>query len=230
MAYSTVPSTSNGLSNAVVQTPNNVITVAKEKQFVRDDIFFGDTVNYKKSNIYENIYDTDINDSYIPLTSVIYTPSKVFFESSKFFKRIPKNSRINVWMRKHNILVLVFGLSSHLDCNMLEASNTTGLNDDEASMLFDVMKSSMSLSTISRTHNLDTFKDDITSYDTKDSINNLLKFENSPFNYRLNTINERINVHYKCNFAAINHLVFNQLNDELLIIKFMKNTININLV
>lgn len=214
MAYATV---------AVDNTPaatDNVLTVFQEKEFVINEFFNGNhtsfnTVNNSFSQIYEN------TDALIPLTSVIYTPNKKFFENSKFYKQI-NNNKILAWLKKHNILVLIYGITSNLDHHQTMTHEDYGhtiMNGNGGSSIFNPNIQNIS----------NIFKSEHNILDTNYDTINLIRFENSGFNYRLNTINERVNSVYSSNFSTINRLIFSDLNNDFCISKFMKNTININL-
>lgn len=199
---------------------SNVITVADEKEFLINSIFHGDLISYKKFNSMYMIYQS--NDALIPLTSIIYTPNRRFFENSKFFKQI-NNSKSLAWLKKHNILVLVYGMTAIMDYT-LQSQET--------------FNNSMLISDISQTNGCidmpqdcipNIFSGDNDSPNSNNDMINLLRFENSPFNYRLNTINNRIKNIYVSNYDPINVLLFNDLNSDRCIDKFIKNTININL-
>lgn len=223
MAYSTVASSSNGNSYSTNNsTDENVLTVSQEKEFLLKTIFNGNENMFNFINCtYSKIYDN--NDTFIPLTSVIYTPNKRFFEKSKFFKQINNNNKSLAWLKKHNILVLIYGITSVLDSTLQtqEVYNDSMLIMDISTTNGCINAPQACVPTI--------FKNEHTVTNTNDDMINLIRFENSPFNYRLNQINERIKNHYATNYTPINVLVFNDLNSDYYIDRFMKNTINVSL-
>lgn len=206
MAYSTIADS----------TSENVLTVLNEKEFLINEIFNGDitkfnSVNNNFSKIYEN------SDSLIPLTSIIYTPNRKFFEKSKFYKQINNNKILN-WLKKHNILVLIYGITSNLDYSVQSRDNYS-----DSMLLMDIIQTNGNLSNRSVPS---IFENEYNIPDTNYDMINLIRFENSAFNYRLNTINDRIKNVYSSNFSKINYLIFTDLNNEFFISNFMKNTIN----
>lgn len=213
MAYSTV---------ANVVAPPDVITIAQEKEFVRTQLFIGDEDNFRQANVFINIFD-DIGDpTAIPLTSVIYTPNRRFFESSKLFYSIGGNSnKLLPWLKKHNILVIIYGETSLLD-NSLQAPRAFS----DTMLLRDVIETSGCTSSI-YTSCLQSSSSAVT---TNEDFIQLLRLEASPDEFRLQAINDRINNVYSFNFSPINYLVFNDLNNDKSISKFLKNTMNISFI
>lgn len=223
MAYQTIDVTPQTVATPI---PNDVITIGQEKEFVKRDIFSGCRETFLKINTIMNIYGEDDGtlDNSIPLTSVIYTPNQRFFENSKIYKQyIQNNSKLRSWLKKHNILVFVYGSTAYLD-NSLRTQKTY----NEASMLLDIIETSGCLAS-AYTCIPTVFKNDHYSASHNEDMINLIRFENSPFNHRLQTIRDRIRNVYMGNFTTINYLVFNDLNDEVAISRFMRHTINISL-
>lgn len=211
MAYNTVPSTS-GADNQMTSSAPDVITIMHEKEFALKILFNNVSAQFNKANVYYKIYED--NGDQIPLTSVIYVPNKIFFEKSKFFKKIG-NVKTEAFLKKHNIFVIVYGITSHLDHNL-----KTYHTYSDTMLVKDIIQTSGCLApyTTTDTSNID------------EDMDNLMRFENSPFNYRLNAIHDRIKNVYRCNYTPINYLIFNDLNNDTFISNFMKNTINITLV
>lgn len=227
MAYNTVAISSSG--NTFVAPPN-VITIRFEKDFLLNTLFFGDTDAFASSNTYCQIYE-DENEPMIPLTSVIYTPNKRFFENSKFYKQMLNNKTVHTWLKKHNILVLVYGITSILDYSFQSRETY-----NESMIIMDIIKTSGCLTSpyrcipaIFSNHHNNNNNDDDESNSINEDLINLMRFENCPFNFRLNTIKDRIKNIYSYNFSPINYLIFNDLNNNESINNFMKNTINISL-
>lgn len=210
-------------STTSLQLPENVITIHQEKDFLLKSIFNGDVESFTSANTFCNLYDNS-NDMLIPLTSVIYTPNKRFFEKSKFFMREINNKNTLNWLKKRNILVLVYGITSKLDFNF---QSQEMYNDSRT--LMDIVQGGGRPTTLYTSRPKALNNDDFDFTNTNEDMINLLRFENSPFNHRLNIINNRIKNVYSCNFTSINYLLFNDLNNENCINKFINNTININL-
>lgn len=244
MAYNTVTSTNSNASTRNVVT-ENVLTVRQEKDFLRNEIFNGNTEIFLKTNTFMNIYDDGDTETSIPLTSVIYTPNRRFFENSRFYKQIPNNNKILHWLKKHNVLVLIYGITSSLDNlmhipkmqndslllmdNLQNISLPSNYSVTTTTVLgngppHNIMYSNGSVNTTTGTATAAT-----ATTTTNEDIINLMRFENSPFNHRLNIVREHIINNYSCNFSPINYLVFTDLNNETCITKFMQNTINITL-
>lgn len=219
MAYNTIEPLANTNITA------DIITVADEKNFLLKDIFYNDLNKYNSSNIYFRIYDDIQNESQIPLTSVIYTPSRWYFENSKFYKNI-NNTKVLQWLRKRNTLVLIYGITSQLDYNNQEHKLSENL------IYNDLIETSGCGFTTSAHHQ--TTSSISTLFDMQQDDNNdiltLYRFENSPFNFRLNLIKSRVCNIYSCNYTPINYLIFNDLNSNECFTKFMNNTINISLI
>lgn len=196
--------------------PTDVITIGHEKEFILRELFSGNDVNFRNANPYIKIYE-DVHDSLVPLTSIIYTPNKNFFEKSKFFRQI-NNKNVMAFLKKNNILVVVYGISSMLDTNntykdfVIESdtilTNQGGISSNQICIA-------------------DIFGEDL---DTDDDNINLIRFEKSPFNHKTIAINERIKNLYSCNFSKINYLIFNDLNNDVCINRFLNNLINISLI
>lgn len=207
----------------------NVITVLQEKQFIRTTIFAGDVEQFHKSNIYfRQREETDATDKLLPLTSVIYTPNKRFLEKSKFFRDICNGigSKFEIWLQKNNVLVLVYGVTSILDHHLNAQQNVY----NDSFLIMDIAETNGCLSS-SHVYIPHVFKNDdtLTTTSPHDDMITLIRFENSPFNHRLNSIKERIQSLYHCNYLPINYLLFNDLNNEDCIHRFKKNTINVSL-
>lgn len=223
MAYSTVTASSNSvpLAAATSSTPANVITVQQEKDFVLQHLFKADTHTFRAVNQLLNIYEE--NDAAIPLTSVIYTPNRRFFENSKFYKNITNSNKLMAWLKKRNIIVLVYDVTANLD-NSLHTQNAYA----DAALIVDIMQTSGCLPSFQSC--IPTiFKPEHDVVTNNEDMINLLRFENSSFNYRLQAIRDRIHNVYSYNFSAINYLVFNDLNSDTCIQRFLKNTINVAL-
>lgn len=224
MAYNTVTGVSQQTTPQLTNDQEkHIITIKKEKDFLLNNIFYNDVKNFEAVNTYCNIYNNGLDDEFIPLTSVIYTPNKRFFEKSIFFNLI-NNAAVLPWLRKRNILVLVYGLTSQLD-NSIKSQDTY----NESILINNIMHTNgcivsphISIPTIFKSES------DVPSA-TEDMVN-LLRFEDSSFNFRLNTINDRIRNVYGCNFTSINYLIFHDLNNNNCISKFMKNIINVSLI
>lgn len=221
MAYNTVASSTS--TSTAVTVPPDVITVLHEKDFLLKRVFHGDTLAFEQSNTYAKIYEGEHNEALIPLTSVIYTPNRRFFENSKFYKLITNSNKVLAWLKKHNILVLVYGITATLDYN-LQTQKTYG----DSFLLMDIAETSgclgapqMCIPTV--------FKSEHDAPTTNEDLINLMRFEDSPFNFRLAAIQDRIKNVYTGNFSPINCLLFNDLNNNVLISKFMQNTINVSL-
>ncbi|WBR61490.1 hypothetical protein [Drosophila suzukii associated hytrosavirus 1] len=219
MAYNTVASTSN---SSAAPPPADVITVLQEKDFVLQRLFHNDKDAFEQSNIYANIYEGEHNDALVPLTSIVYTPNRRFFENSKFYRQIT-NNKTQSWLKKHNILVLVYGITSKMDYNL-----QTQKTYNDSLLIMDIIETSGCI-TSPRMCIPTAFKAEEDVPTQNEEMVNLLRFEDSPFNYRLNAIKDRIKNVYACNFSPINYLVFNDLNDDVCINKFIKNTINVSL-
>lgn len=180
----------------------------------------GDADDFARvNNTYAQVYD---NDSLIPLTSVIYTPNRRYFEQSTFYKQINSN-KILAWLKKHNVVVLVYGVTAYLDQNL----HTQDIYSDSR-IIADIQQTSGCITT-PLTCMPTIFRDDINTTQTGDDMINLIRFENSSFNYRLNAIRDRIKSVHVANYTGINYLVFGDLNEESCISKFLKSTINVNL-
>lgn len=233
MAYSTVASTSSAAATAASVIPSDVLTLAQEKEFVRTCLFIGDEDNYRLVNVFMNVFDGD--DKTIPLTSVIYTPNRRFFENSKFFHSIGasggNNNKLMNWLKKHNILVIVYGESSLLD-NSLHAPKAF----TDSMLLQDVVQTSGLVSSSSMYMATTSSPAAGGSNPTPQKITNnedfmqLMRLESSPDEFRLQAINERVSNVYSFNFSPINYLIFNDLNNDNCIVRFMKNTINVSLM
>lgn len=220
MAYNTVTSATNTASQTT-PPPVNVITILQEKEFALKQLFKGDTDSFNFVNTLMNIYED--NDSSIPLTSIIYTPNRRFFENSKFFKNITANKTLG-WLKKHNVLVIVYDVTANLD-NTLHSQNTYS----DASLIMDIIQTSACLSSFQSC--IPTiFKNENDTLANNEEMINLMRFEASPFNHRLSAIRDRLKNVYSYNFTNVNCLVFNDLNNDVCISKFLKNTININLM
>lgn len=209
MSFNTVPSSSS-------QNPTDVITIGNEKEFVIRELFSGNVENFIKYNPFITIYE-DSQDTMIPLTSIIYTPNKSFFEKSNFFRQIATKN-IMTFLKKNNILVIIYGITCMLDTN-----NTYKDSIIES----DTILTNKGCIASNQICIPDIFIEDINIDD--DNIN-LTRFENSSFNHKIATINERIKNLYGCNFSKINYLIFNDLNNDACINKFLKNVINISLI
>lgn len=255
MAYNTVTSTNSSSASTRSVVTENVLTVRQEKDFLKNEIFNGNTEIFLKTNTFMNIYDDGDTETSIPLTSVIYTPNRRFFENSRFYKQIPNNNKILHWLKKHNVLVLIYGITSSLDNlmhipkmpndsmllmdNMQNISLPSNYSVTTTTVLgngppHNIMYSNGSVNTTTTTGiNTGTIGGGAaaitTTTTTNEDIINLMRFENSPFNHRLNMVREHILNNYSCNFSPINYLVFTDLNNETCITKFMHNTINITL-
>lgn len=243
MAYNTVTSTNSSASTRNVVT-ENVLTVRQEKDFLKNEIFNGNTEIFLKTNTFMNIYDDGDTETSIPLTSVIYTPNRRFFENSRFYKQIPNNNKILHWLKKHNVLVLIYGITSSLDnlMHIPKMQNDSLLLMDNLQNISLPSNYSVTTTTVLGSgppHNIMYSNGSVntttgtttttTTTTTNEDIINLMRFENSPFNHRLNMVREHIINNYSCNFSPINYLVFTDLNNETCITKFMHNTINITL-
>lgn len=217
MAYATIAGTT---ASEPSMSPKNVITVSQEKDFVISQLFKGNVDKFYTVNTLMTIYDD--NDASIPLTSVIYTPTRKYFENSKLFKQISTTNTLN-WLKKRNIIVLVYDVTSYLDVTL----ETQNLYND-ASLIDDIMQTSGCLTSIqSCIPNI--FKKDQDIPSNNENLINLFRYEASPFNYRLNTIRDRKKNVYSCNFTIVNNLIFDELNNDKCIQKFLQNTINIKL-
>lgn len=218
MAFSTSTRTVNN-----TEIPNNlppdVITIAHEKEFAVREFFSNNIEKFNKHNPYVKIYDEG-NEASIPLTSVVYTPNKMFFERSKFYRQFDAN-KCMAFLKKNNIYVIVYGQTSVLD-----TINTGPFTESSIPETIDLDCFSSSRTCISSI-----FQDEMefNTY-TNDEFVNMIRFENSPFNQRIVSINERIKNLYSCNFTNINYLVFNDLNNDKCVKKFLKNIINVSLI
>lgn len=222
MAYNTVTSaTSTASQTPPPPPPANVITIRQEKEFALKQLFKGDTDTFNFVNTLMNIYED--NDVSIPLTSIIYTPNRRFFENSKFVKNITTNKTLG-WLKKHNVLVIVYDVTANLD-NTLHSQNTY----NDASLIMDIIQTSACVSSFQSC--IPTiFKNENDTLANNEEMINLMRFEESPFNYRLAAIRDRTKNVYSYNFTKVNFLVNNDINNDVCISKFLKNTININLM
>lgn len=219
MAYSTA----DEIQNLSSLPPLNaeVITIEQEKEFVKNACLSGNKLVFEQINTYANIYTDTTGDSCIPLTSVIYTPNIQFLEKSVFFKQINNNTQ-TLWLKKRNILVLVYGITAMLDTHSQQ-------NYNHSPFVLDQMQVNGGCITTPFACIPTMFKNDTSMYTSNEDIINLIRFENSPYNNRLFRIRDRIQNVYAYNFSPINYLVFHDLNNIDSVNKFLKNTININM-
>ena len=118
------------------------------------------------------------------MTSVIYSPNRKFFEQSKFYKQI-NNNKILTWLKKHNILVLIYGITSNLDYSVQSQETYT-----DSMLLMDIIQTNGSVTNNYHSCVPTVFKNEYNIPDTNYDMMNLIRFENSAFNYRLNTIKQ----------------------------------------